>query len=249
MDIAGNIAPLAYFLYMNSYLSPQTMKSFVVTWKEYYIEYREFNLEMLKSLFIEKGLKQLETKETLIKKWKQWKRIWYISFGISKDNFPIIEFSSNKKAQKLANSKSVDEIVEEVRNVLTSKGKTADALLIHLMYALGLRTGEVKYLRFEDVKNTTTATIKVYDIQKRKEKLVSISQELYNEIKQYEKQIKEMKKYFKSIRTTPDEASISGYFIFEECRETISRKFQSKFKAALKNFKLKLKDLRIASIF
>ena len=55
-----------------------------------------------------------------------------------------------------------------------------------------------------------------------------------------------MKKYFKSIRTTPDEASISGYFIFEECRETISRKFQSKFKGALKNFKLKPKDLRIA---
>ena len=203
---------------------------------------------MLKSLFIEKDLKQLETKETLIKKWKQWKRIWYISFGISKDNFPIIEFSSAKKAPKLSNSKSVGEIVEEARNVLTSKGKTADDLLIHLMYAPGLRTGEVKYLRFEDVKNTTTATIKVYDIQKRKEKLVSISQELYNEIKQYEKQIKEMKKYFKSIRTTPDEASISGYFIFEECRGTISRKFRSKFKGALKNFKLKPKDLRIASI-
>ena len=34
LDIAGNIAPLAYFLYMNSYQSPQTMKNFVVTWKE-----------------------------------------------------------------------------------------------------------------------------------------------------------------------------------------------------------------------
>ena len=124
---------------------------------------------MLKSLFIEKDLKQLETKETLIKKWKKWKRIWYISFDISKDNFPIIEFSSAKKAPKLANSKSVDEIVEEARNVLTSKGKTADVLLIYLMYALGLRTGEVKYLRFEDVKNTTTATIKVYDIKKIRE--------------------------------------------------------------------------------
>ena len=112
LDIAGKIAPLGYFLYMNSYLSPQTMKSFEVTLKEYYIEYREFNLEMLKSLFIEKDLKQIETKETLIKKWKQWKRIWYISFGISEDNFPIFKFSSAKKAPKLANSKSVDEIFE-----------------------------------------------------------------------------------------------------------------------------------------
>ena len=50
-----------------------------------------------------------------------------------------------------------------------AKGKTADALLIHLMYALGLRTEEVKYLRFEDVKNTTNAIIKIYDIRKKKE--------------------------------------------------------------------------------
>ena len=52
LSLSGNIEPLAYFLYMNSYLSLQTMKSLVVTWKEYYKEYREFNLEMLKSLFI-----------------------------------------------------------------------------------------------------------------------------------------------------------------------------------------------------
>ena len=248
LNLSGNIEPLAYFLYMNSYLSLQTMKSFVVTWKEYYKEYREFNLEMLKSLFIEKDLKQLETNETLIKKWKQWKRIWYSSFGISKNNFPTIEFSSEKKAPKLENSESVDEIIEDAWKILTSKGKTADALLIHLMYALRLRTGEAKYLKFEDVKNTTNATIKIYDIRKRKEKLIDISQELYNEIKKYEKQIKKKNKFFKSIRATPDEASISGYFIFEEWRETIARNFQSKFKGALKNFKLKPKDLRIASI-
>ena len=116
------------------------------------------------------------------------------------------------------------------------------------MYTLGLRTGEVKYLRFEDVKNITNATTKIYDIQKRKEKLIDISQVIYNKIKKYEKQIKEKNKFFKSIRATPNEASISGYSIFEEWRETIARKFQIKFKGALKNFKLKPKDLRIASI-
>ena len=36
LSLSGNIGPLAYFLYANSYLSLQTMKSFVVTWKEYY---------------------------------------------------------------------------------------------------------------------------------------------------------------------------------------------------------------------
>ena len=113
LSLSENIEPLAYFLYMNLYLSLQTMKSFVVTWKEYYKEYREFNLEMLKSLFIEEDLKQLETKETLIKKRKQWKRVWYTSFGISKNNFPTIEFLSEKKALKLENSESGDKIIED----------------------------------------------------------------------------------------------------------------------------------------
>ena len=43
--------------------------------KEYEEEYREFIPEMLKSLFIEKDLKQHETKDTLIKKWKQIEKI------------------------------------------------------------------------------------------------------------------------------------------------------------------------------
>ena len=40
------------------------------------------------------------------------------------------------------------------------------------MYALELRTREVKYLRFEDVKNITNATIKIYDIQRKKRSLL-----------------------------------------------------------------------------
>ena len=40
------------------------MKSFVSTYKEYYNEYRNFDLEILKSLYIEKDFKQSESKET-----------------------------------------------------------------------------------------------------------------------------------------------------------------------------------------
>ena len=52
---------------------------------------------MLKPLFIKKDSKQLESKETLIKKWKQWKGLCNISFGVSKEGFPVIEFTCEKR--------------------------------------------------------------------------------------------------------------------------------------------------------
>ena len=43
-----------------------------------------------------------------------------------------------------------------------------DALWIHLMFALAIRTEEVKNLRFEDLDNQNIPTIKAYDLHKRK---------------------------------------------------------------------------------
>ena len=248
LNIAGNIEPLAFFLYKNPALNLKTKKSFASTWKEYYLEYRYFSLQMLKSLFIEKDYKQLESKETLIKKWKQWKRICTISFGVSKESFPVIEFASEKKTHKKVDYDSINEIIANAWKILTSKGNISDALLIHIMYALGLKTGEVRYLRFEDVHNKDRAIIQVYNPQKNKEKEVIISQELYDEIKQYENELINEKKYFKSIRSTADEVSISGHFMFGDWKESISRKFKSKFKGVLSEFNLRLKDIRRASI-
>ena len=57
----------------------------------------------------------------------------------------------------------MNEIIENAKKVLTSKGKISDALLIHIMYALGLKTGEVRYLRFEDVYNKDRPIIQVYN--------------------------------------------------------------------------------------
>ena len=51
------------------------------------------------------------------------------------------------------------------------------------MYALGLKTWKVRYLRFEDVHNKNRSIIQVYNPQKNREKEVIISQELYDEIK------------------------------------------------------------------
>ena len=51
------------------------MKSFVNIYREYSREFREFDLQMLTSIYIEKDFKQSESQFTLIKKLKQWRRI------------------------------------------------------------------------------------------------------------------------------------------------------------------------------
>ena len=63
------------FCFRNQSITLKTIKSFVNTYKEYSREYKEFDLQMLKSIYIEKVFKQSESKLTLIKKWKQWRRI------------------------------------------------------------------------------------------------------------------------------------------------------------------------------
>ena len=65
---------------------------------------------------------------------------------------------------------------------LSASGKIGDALLIHLTYALGLRTGEIRLLRFDDVNNQEHPTNKVYKAHKAKVKQIEISQALYDEI-------------------------------------------------------------------
>ena len=106
------------------------MKSFMNTYKEYSREYREFDLQMLKSIYIEKDFKQSESQLTLIKKWKQWRRIWVTSFGIPNDKFPKINFSSNTHSQKDIKFNKTKKIIESTCKTLKVKGKTGDALLV-----------------------------------------------------------------------------------------------------------------------
>ena len=51
---------------------------------------------------------------------------------------------------------------------LKQNWKVKDALLIYIMYALNLRTGEIILLMFEDINNTCLLIIKLYWSQKEK---------------------------------------------------------------------------------
>ena len=131
---------------------------------------------------------------------------------------------------------------------MSDRGKTGDALLVHMMYVLGLKTGEVRLLRFEDVQNEDEPIIKIYDSKTNTTKQILISQELYEEIIEYKNRLCAFNKYHKTTRDTPRDKHDYGYFMFSNTKGSITKKFYSKFKGILKNFDLKPKDLREASI-
>ena len=248
LQISRNIEPLAYFLFRNLSFTLKTMKSFVSTYQEYYNEYRGFDLEMLKSLYIEKDFKQSEDKETLKKKWNQWRRICYISFGVPKDKFPKITFTSKIKDQKKVSFGITKEYIQDAWKTLSASGKIGDALLIHLMYALGLRTGEIRLLKFDDVNNQEHPTIKVYKAHKGIVKQIEISQALYDEIKNYENELIMKEKYDKTIRKTTESEEVAGHFMYTDSESAIIKKFRRNFGGILSKFNLRPKIIRELSL-
>ena len=110
--------PLAFYLYKNQSLDEKTNKSFISIWREYYVECKELSLDNLKSFYIELDYKKTSCKDTLEKKWLQWRRIWEVSIGVNKKDFPIIEFISPNKEHKEVDNKFIRETVENAWNTL-----------------------------------------------------------------------------------------------------------------------------------
>ena len=188
--LAENIEPLAFYLYKNPLLTEQTMKSFLVTYKEYSNMHDDFDLKKLKSIYIEKDLKELENKETLTKKWKQWRRIWMISYGVSPELFPQIKFSSKKKAKEQESFTVSKETIKEAWETLSKNGKHAKSLMIYLMSAFELSPGDVRLLKFEDISmKNKQATINIFKLKSNSKKRIPISDSLYKKIMKYQKDL------------------------------------------------------------
>ena len=236
------------FCFRNQSLTLKTMKSFVNTYKEYSREYREFDLQMLKSIYIEKDFKQSESQLTLIKKWKQWRRIWVTSFGIPNDKFQKINFSSNTHNHKDIKFNKIKKIIESTCKTLKVKGKTGDALLVQLIFTLRLKISEIRLLRFEDVSNQKEPKLKISNSKKGSSKLIIISEEHYNEIKNYETNLIKKGKYDKAIRQSTISEQIIGHFMFNDSEYSIIKKLKSNFGETWEKFCLKLSELREVAI-
>ena len=70
--------------------------------------------------------------------------------------------------QKRVNFDITEEFIKDAWKTLKFKGKIGDALRIHLMYALKLRTEEIRLLMFEDSSDKDLFTFKVCKSQRGK---------------------------------------------------------------------------------
>ena len=102
---------------------------------------------MLKSLFIEKYYEQLESKETLIKKLKQWKRIWTISFDVSEESFPVINFTREKKTHKKVEMIQLVKLLRMHVFLLQKKKKTRYIFNSFHIYKYIVKKGEEKIFK------------------------------------------------------------------------------------------------------
>ena len=77
--------------------------------------------------------------------WERMKRLVICSFGIKKQDFPKIKFSSNKQGREENVSAINKDQYLKAANLLYAKGQYEDALLIHIMWSLASRPNEMFY--------------------------------------------------------------------------------------------------------
>ena len=141
-------------------------------------------------MYVEKDIANEETISTLKLKWKQWKRLCTTTFGIQPKDFPKIKFSSVKIGKEGDHSAFPKEVIEETCKRLYASEQIRSAIMVHLLFSLALRPGEVKFLKFEDINmENGITTIKVYRPKTNRTQLFSISQELFAELNEYKELI------------------------------------------------------------
>ena len=120
------------------------------------------------------------TSSSLSLHWERMKRLAICSFGIKKQDFPKIKFSSNKQGREENFSAINKDQYLKAANLLDAKGQYEDALLIHLMWPLTSWPNEMFTLRFEDFEDKDgQKSVLYYANKKNQRKEFTISEEIY----------------------------------------------------------------------
>ena len=113
-------------------------------------KYKVFCIDNLKNYFTNLDITNSMAKSSLSLQWERIKRLATCSFGIQKNEFPKIKFSSCKQGrEENISAINKDQYLKAV-NLLNEKGQYEDALLIHIMWSIASRPNEMLTLRFED---------------------------------------------------------------------------------------------------
>ena len=250
LKLAKGHHSLAYYLYENKNLTEKTKKSFWHLYFEYMKRFSTFNLFDLKAMYVEKDITNEETISTLKRKWKQWKRLCTTTFGIQPKDFPKIKFSSVKIGKEGDHAAFPKEVIEETCKRLYASGQIRSAIMVHLLFSLALRPGEVKFLKFEDINmENGIPTIKVYRAKTNRTQSFSISQELLAELNEYKEYLISKNLFIESTRKSNKNLPFTGHFLFQGGKNAVYKEFSSKLNSNLRNNKaIRPKDLRISAI-
>ena len=108
------------------------------------------------------------------------KRLAICSFGIKKEEFPKIKFSSNKQGRE-ENASAVNKNHNlKAANLLYEKEEFEDSLLINIMWWFASRPSEMLTLRFEDFEDKDDQkSVYYYKQEKSKKEIYLIKWSLW----------------------------------------------------------------------
>ena len=137
------------------------MKSFLKTYKEYSKEYEEFDLKKLKSITTEKYLMESDSQQTLSKKWRQWRQIWMISYGVLRIHSHKLKFQAKRKWKSKKDQSRQGNNQRCMRKII-KKWKACWIINDLSHFCIELTTRDVRLLKFEDIKMKISKLLLLY---------------------------------------------------------------------------------------
>ena len=249
LKFADKDKALAFYFFEHRNLSVGVKAGIKTAYNQFKLKYSIFSIDNLKNYFTNLDITNSMASTSLSLHWERMKRLAICSFGIKKQDFPKIKFSSNKQGREENVSAINKDQYLKAANLLYEKGQYEDALLIHIMWSLASRPNEMLTLRFEDFEDKDgQKSVLYYANKKNQRKKFTISEELYAQVMNF----KEMKvnngTYQIRSFTTPTGKTISGHFVFDLTRSKLQKKFSRKFAKLIPDMKSRPKDIRMSSI-
>ena len=229
LKFADKDKALAFYFFEHRNLSVGVKAGIKTAYNQFKLKYSIFSIDNLKNYFTNLNITNSMTRSSLSLHWERMKRLAICSFGIKKQDFPKIKFSSNKQGREENVSAINKDQYLKAANLLYEKGQYEDALLIHIMWSLASRPNEMLTLRFEDFEDKDgQKSVLYYANKKNQRKKFTISEELYTQVMNF----KEMKvnngTYQIRSFTTPTGKTITGHFVFYLTRSKLQKKFSRK---------------------
>ena len=150
LKFADKDKALAFYFFEHRNLSAGVKAGIKTAYNQFKLKHSIFSIENVKNYFTNLDVTNSMTSTSLSLHWERMKRLAICSFGIKKQDFPKIKFSSNKQRREENVSAINKDQYLKAANLLYAKGQYEDALLIYIMWSLTSCLNEMLTLRFED---------------------------------------------------------------------------------------------------